>query len=96
MLITTSCHFLLQILWKFGFGIDLAGWIKTLLKNQEYCIINRGKTTKYFKLERSTRQGDPTSAYLFILFLEIFFIFVKNKPNVKGLNIFKHEFLYTA
>ena len=28
--------------------------------------------------------------------LEIFFIFVKNKPKVKGLNIFKHEFLYTA
>ena len=33
---------------------------------------------------------------MFILVLEIFFIFVKNNPKVKGLNIFKHEFLYTA
>ena len=88
--------FLLQILRKFGFGIDFVSWIKTILKNQESCIINGGKTTKYFKLERGARQGDPISAYLFILVLEIFFIFVKNNPKVKGLNMFKHEFLYTA
>ena len=86
----------MQILRKFGFGIDFVSWIKTILKNQESCIINGGKTTKYFKLERGARQGDPISAYLFILVLEIFFIFVKNNPKVKGLNIFKHEFLYTA
>ena len=30
-------------------------WIKTILKNQESCIINVGKTTKYFKLERGQR-----------------------------------------
>ena len=36
------------------------------------------------------------SASLFILVLEIIFIFVKNNPKVKGLNIFKHEFLYTV
>ena len=34
--------------------------------------------------------------YLFIIVLEIFFIFVINNPKVKSLNIFKHEFLYTA
>ena len=33
---------------------------------------NGGKTTKYFKLERGARQGNPISAYLFILVLEIF------------------------
>ena len=26
----------------------------------------------------------------------MFFIFAKNDPKVKGLNIFKHEFLYAA
>ena len=89
--------FLLQILRKFGFEIvDFVGWIKTILKNQESCIINGGKITEYFKLERGARQGDPISAYLLILVLEIFFIFVKNNPKVKGLNLFKHEFLYTA
>ena len=56
-----------------------------MLKNQEYCVINGGKTSKYFKLERGTRQGDPISAYLFILVLEI-----------KVLFLFDYEFLYTA
>ena len=40
--------FLLQILRKFRFGIDFISWIKTILKNKESCIINGGKTTKYF------------------------------------------------
>ena len=35
--------FLLQILRKFGFGIDFVNWIKTILKNQQSCIINGGK-----------------------------------------------------
>ena len=53
--------FLLQILQKFGFGIDFISWIKTILKTQEPCIINRGKTTKYLKLERGARQRDAIS-----------------------------------
>ena len=88
--------FLLQILRKFGFGMDFVSWIKAILNNQESCIINRANVTKYFKLERGTLQEDPISAYLFILVLEIFFIFVKSNPKVKGLNICKDEFLYTA
>ena len=71
--------------------ILLAG-LKTILNNQESCIIIGGKTTKYFKLERDARQGDPISAYLFVLVLEIFFILVKNNPKVKGLNIFNMNF----
>lgn len=39
-------------------------WLKIVVKNQELCMINSGKNTKYFKLEKRTRQDDPTSAYL--------------------------------
>ena len=45
--------------------------------------------------QRGARKGGPVSAYFFIVVLEIFFIFVKNKPKFQGLNIFKHESLYT-
>ena len=48
------------------------------------------------KLEKGTRQGDPISTYLFILVLEIVFLFIKENKNIKGLNIFNHTFLYTA
>ena len=40
-----------------------------LLQNQESCIVNGGTTTNYFKLKKGARQGDPISAYLFILVL---------------------------
>ena len=87
--------FLTSILKRYGFGDDFIKWIKTLLKNQESCLKCR-KTTFYFKLERGTQQGDPISAYLFILVLEIAFILIKTNNNIEGLNIFNHNFLYTA
>ena len=86
----------MEILWIFGFCIDFVSWIKTILKNQETCIINGWKTTKYFKLERDVTEGDPISAYVFTLVLKIFFIFVKNNPKVKSLKIFRNELLYTT
>ena len=47
-------------------------------------------------MKRGARQGDPVSSYLLTHILEIFFIFVKNNPKLKGLNIFKRDFLYTT
>ena len=67
---------------KLGFGKNFIKWIKFILTNQERCIINGGKTSKYFRLKKGRRQGDPTSAYLFILVLEVVFAVTKsNKIN---------------
>ena len=57
---------LINVLKTFGLGLEekLARWIKILPKNQESCIINGGIATKYFKLERDTRQRDLISACL--------------------------------
>ena len=40
------------------------------------------------KLEKGTKQGDPVSAYVFILGLEILFKLIKNNKNIKGIKIF--------
>ena len=46
--------------------LDFILWVKILLNDQESCVINGGKTTKYFVLGRAARQGDPVLAfYLF-------------------------------
>ena len=66
------------------------------MKNLESCVINGGKTTPYFKLERGTRQGDPVSAYLFIIALEVVFSLIKANPDIEGIQFFSHTFLYSA
>ena len=88
--------FIIAVLKKYGFGEDFFDWIKMLLRDQESCIINRDHTTTYFRLECDARQGDPILAYLFILALELFFILIKSNKNIHGINIFNHDFLYTA
>ena len=89
-------EFLISVLKKFGFGRNFISWIEIILKNQESCVINGGATTKYFKLNRGARQGDPISAYLFILVLGILFLLIKENPCIKGLNIFDRCYLYSA
>ena len=63
--------YLLDFFIELFFDCDFREWIQILMKNPESCFINGGKTTPYFKLERGTRQGDPISAYLFILVSEL-------------------------
>ena len=65
------------------------------MKNQESCVINGGKTTAYFMLERGTRQGDPILAYLFIATLEVVFSLIKANLDIEGLQYFSHKFLYS-
>ena len=77
--------FLISVLKKFGFGKNFITWIEILLKDQQSCFINGGTTTQYFNLERGAPQSDPVSAYLFILVLEVLFIFIRKHPEIKGI-----------
>ena len=88
--------FLITALEKYGFKEDFIKWIQILIQNQKSYGINGGTTRNYFKFERGTSQGDPVSAYLFIIVLEIAFLFIMQNENINGLNIFKNLFLYTA
>ena len=88
--------FLITVLEKFEFEKYFIKWIRILLQNQESCIVNGGNATNFFKLEKGTRQGDPISAYLFTLVLEIVFLYTKESKKTNGLNMFDKTLLYTA
>ena len=81
---------------KYFFRQNFILWVKILLKGQESCATNGGKTTKYFLLGRNGRQGYPISAFLFVSALEILFLLIKTKPEIPGLTIFCHCYLYSA
>ena len=71
--------------------------MKLLLNSQQSCVINGGKTTPYFNLEKGAHQGDQVSTYLFILALEVLFCFYfKSNENAKGIEILEYVFLYRA
>ena len=73
-------NFLISVLEKYGSGKNFISWVKILSKNyKKLCVLNGGTITKYFLLLRGSRQGDPISAYLFILALEILFHLIRLK-----------------
>ena len=84
--------FLVNVLNKFGFRTNFVSWVKLLLISQQSCVINGGNTTPYFNLEKGVYQRHSVSAYLFILALEVLFVFIKSNENIKGIEIFKYVF----
>ena len=79
--------FLFSALKCFVFGDDFIQWVQTVVNNAESCVMNNGHSTGYLLLERGNRQGDPLSAYLFILVFEVLFIQIRNNSEIHGIKI---------
>ena len=66
-------------------------WIVSVYSDVSSCIINNGVTTPYFKLQRGVRQGDPLSAYLFILCIELLSNKIRQDPQIRGILVQHQE-----
>ena len=88
--------FLLSVLKKIGFPDNFITPIKVLLNNQKSSAINGGFATQYFALKNGARQGDPISAHLFIIALEVLFTLIKSKDNINGIDLYDYSFLFTV
>ena len=60
-------NFIENALIYFNFGETLKKWIKLFLYNTEVSVQLNGFLSKYFTTRRGCPQGDPISAYVFIL-----------------------------
>ncbi len=88
---SVNWNFLFKCLKTFNFGNKFINYIQTMYTNIESTVINNGKTSKYFKLQRGVRQGCPLSAYLFILTIEVLAIKIRDNKNIKGIKIGQDE-----
>ena len=89
-------NFFFASLKRFGFGDEFIEWIRTLLFDVGSCVMNNGFSMGYFSIKRRTKQGDPLSAYIFILCLEIFFIQIRSDSSIKGFKFNNIEIKLTA
>ena len=58
-------NFLFKVLENSGFNQDWINWIGIWLQNQESCVIDGGKATRYFPVKWDVRQGHSITGYLF-------------------------------
>ena len=82
-----SWDFMLKCLKKFNFGDYFILWIEILYNGIESCVINNGKASNFFKLERGVRQGCCLSALLFIIVAEILATSIRGDSSIKGMEI---------
>ena len=86
-----SRDFLFRTLSVFGFGPSFIQWIHTFYKNVSSCVLNNGFATSSFAVERGVRQGDPLSAYLFIIALEVLCVNIGNSNDIRGIKVDNKE-----
>ena len=84
-------NYLFNCLEAFNFGSDFIRYVKMFYTNIQSCVINNGIASDYFMLERSARQGDPISPYLFLLAVETLAIAIRENKEIKGVKIGQEE-----
>ena len=80
-------NILYHILRKFNFGKNCISMIQNLYKDIEICTINCGFTADYFKISRGLRQGCRFSAPVFLYYVEIIGLKLRQDKNLQGIRI---------
>ena len=87
-----SWNFIYNLLEFFGFGEKFIEWIKLFNYDITAYIVQCGKLSDKIFIGRGCRQGDPISAYLFLMAAEILSMLIKSNKYIRGIRINNTEF----
>ena len=79
----------------FNYGPKFIAGIKLLLSNRKSAVNVGGHLTKNFALERGVPQGDPISAYLFVLAIEILNIAILSNTKIGKVHLTGETYITT-
>jgi len=91
-----SWSFLSKALKSFNFGESFIKWVSALYSIISSCILNNGFSTQMFEVRKDVRQGDPLSAYLFIIALELLLVKIRSDKDIKGITVENKEIKLAA
>ena len=88
--------YMFKALEQYNFGKDLIQWIKLLYANAQSCVTNNGHMSKFFQINRGTRQGCPLSPYIFNIMIEILSHLLRQNKDIQGFKLFDKHVKLTA
>ena len=62
---------LLDLLRRMGFRVRWCRWIRTCISTVQFSVLFNGSPANFFGSSRGLRQGDPLSALLFLVMMEV-------------------------
>ena len=92
---TIEWSYLSSAIKAFNFGPDIQRWIEVIYHDVSSCVLNNGHASSFFQLHRGVRQGCPLSGLLFVIGIELLAKALKNKKDIKGINIGSKEIKLT-
>ena len=90
-----SWSFLYSVLKFFGYSENFIKWVKLFNTEITTYIVQCGFLSRPIKINRGCRQGDPISAYLFLIGAEILARLIQINPDIIGLKIKNIKFKIT-
>ena len=90
-----SWKFMYKVLSLLGFTNNFISWIKLFNTGIHTAVIQNGFLSEFIPIERGCRQGDPISAYLFIMVAEILTLLIMGNDKICGIQIKGFEFKCT-
>ena len=77
----------------FNFPSSFINIVNTFYNKASSCVSFNGQYSKWFRLGRGCRQGDPLSPYLYLLCAEIMSLLFRSNSTIKGIKIKEKETL---